>query len=178
MIAALVASAALANAYAVDPSASTLRYTVTHKFHRVEAASKEVEGKAVVRPDGSVLTQVRAPVISFKSGDGNRDEHMDEVMEVGTYPLVVFKGLARLAPGGQLPGGPLQMDADVDLHGVKRPYHVALTVMPQPDGALRVTGTFDVSLDAHHVDRPSLLFVKIEDACRIDLDLILREEKR
>src|SRR6266478_9128424 len=102
MLLALLLAAALAPVYAVDPSASTLKYTVTHKLHCVDATSKEAEGKAVVRPDGKVLTQVRAPIISFRSGDGNRDEHMDEAMNVGTYPSVVFKGIAHLRLGGQL----------------------------------------------------------------------------
>jgi hypothetical protein len=39
---------------------------------------------------------------------------------------------------------------------------------------VRVKGAFDVSLDAHGVERPSLLLVPIEDACRVDVDLLLR----
>jgi polyisoprenoid-binding protein YceI len=168
---------ALAPAYTVDAAGSTLKYTVTHKLHQVDAASKQVEGKAVVRGDSTILTEVRAQVMSFRSGDGNRDEHMDEVMNVGTWPVVTFKGIARLGSGGQLPAGPLQMDGQLELHGVKQPYKVNLTVTPEADGSLRVKGSFDVSLDAHHIERPSLLFVKIDDACHLDVDLLLRESK-
>ena len=50
-------------------------------------------------------------------------------------------------------------------------------VEPGPAG-LRVRGSFQVSLESFRIERPSLLFVKIDDACRIDLDLLLREEKR
>jgi hypothetical protein len=103
---------------------------------------------------------------------------MDEVMEVGTYPSVVFKGIAKLATPGRLPTGPVHLDGEVEMHGVKRPTQVTVTLAPQPDGAVRVTGAFDVSLDAHHVERPSLLFVKIDDACHVDVDLLLREDKR
>ncbi|HEY2028868.1 MAG TPA: YceI family protein [Myxococcales bacterium] len=172
----LAAFLALASSWTVDPARSTLRYAVTHKLHQVDATSKEIEGKAVVRGD-SVLTEVRAQVASFHSGDGNRDEHMDEVMSIGTYPYVVVKGVARLRDG-QLPAGPLQMTAQVDLHGVKKTYEVPVSVAPQSDGSLRVTAKIDVSLDAHHVERPSLLFVKIDDDCRIDVDLVLREQKQ
>ncbi len=41
-------------------------------------------------------------------------------------------------------------------------------------GTARARGGFDVSLDAHHVERPSLLFVKIEDDGHLDFDLVLR----
>ncbi len=178
MIAALLIAAIVApGTYSVDPAASTLRYLVTHKLHEVDATSKEVEGKALVRPDGSVLMEVRAPVASFKSGDGNRDEHMLEAMNVGTFPLATFKGLARLESGGALPEKPIALQGQVELHGVKKPYTVPVTLALQPDGSLRVKSAFDVSLDAHGVERPSLLFVKIDDACHIHVDLVLRESK-
>jgi polyisoprenoid-binding protein YceI len=173
----LLIAASLAPAYRVDPSASTIKYTVVHKLHRVDAASKQVEGKVVIRDDGAVLTEVRAPVMSFLSGDGNRDEHMAEVLEVGKYPLVVFKAAARLGSQGRLPAGELPVDGQVDLHGVKKTYRIPLTISPQQDGSLHVKGSFDVSLDAHHVERPSLLFVKIDDACHLDVDLVLLRQQ-
>lgn len=173
MLVALLVAAIAPGTWAVEPSASTLKYTVVHKLHQVDAASKQVEGKAVLKPDGTLLTEVRAPVTSFRSGDGNRDEHMDEVMEVGKFPLVVLKAI------GKVPAeGPLSLNAQVDLHGVKKSYPVQVRLEPQPDGAVRATAAFDVDLDAHRIDRPSLLFVKIEDACRIDVDLLLRPERK
>jgi polyisoprenoid-binding protein YceI len=171
MIALVLAAAVAQGSYAVDASASTLRYVVTHKLHEVDATSKEVEGRAVVKPDGNVITEVRAAVASFRSGDGNRDEHMLEVMNVGSFPYVVFKGLTRAETGT------VQMQGQVELHGVKKPYAVTLAVESQPDGTLHVKGGFDVSLDAHGIDRPSLLFVKIDDSCHIDVDLVLRAGK-
>jgi polyisoprenoid-binding protein YceI len=156
--------------YAVDASASTLKYTVVHKLHQVDATSKQVEGKAILRPDGAILTEVRAPVASFRSGDGNRDEHMDEVMEVAEHPLVVLKAVGKLAD--------LRFTAQVDLHAVKKTYPVEVKLQPQDDGSVRATAAFDVDLDAHRIERPSLLFVKIENACRIDVDLLLRPEPK
>jgi hypothetical protein len=175
MLLALLLALHLAPAYVVDPAESSLKYTVIHKLHKVEATSKQVEGKAVVRGD-AVLTEVRAPVTSFRSGDANRDEHMDEVMSVGTYPTVVLKGILPVA-SGELPQGSARMNAQVELHGVKKAYQVPVTITPRPDGSLHVTSTFDVSLGAHQVERPSLLFVKIDDACHVDVDVVFREQK-
>jgi polyisoprenoid-binding protein YceI len=177
MLLALLIAASLAPAYRVDPSASTIKYTVVHKLHQVDAASKQVEGKVLVRDDGAVLAELRAPVMSFRSGDGNRDEHMAEVLEVGKYPVVVFKAVARLGSDGRLPAGGLPIDGQVELHGVKHVYRIPLTVSPREDGSLHVTGAFDLSLDAHHIERPSLLFVKIDDACHLDVDLVLLRQQ-
>ena len=41
-----------------------------------------------------------------------------------------------------------------------------------------MTSRFEVSLDKYAVERPSLLFVKIEDACDIEVDFWLQEEPR
>lgn len=165
---AALAAAVTPGTYDVDAAASTLRYVVVHKLHHVDAASKQVEGRAVVKPDGTILTEVRAKVASFRSGDGNRDEHMIETMNVGSFPYVTFKGKGA---GG---AADVQLQGQLDFHGVKKPYAVPLKVEPQGDGSLHVTGGLDVSLDEHKVERPSLLFVKIEDNCHIDVDLTLR----
>jgi polyisoprenoid-binding protein YceI len=173
LIALILAAVAAPGTWTVDSAHSELRYAVTHKLHKVDATSKEAEGKAVLRPDGTLMVEVRAPVASFKSGDGNRDEHMLEVMNVGAHPFVVFKGVGRLPDGN----GPLQLQGQVELHGVKTPAPVSLSLAAQPDGSLRVEGSFDVSLDAHGIERPSLLFAKVDDACRIVVDLLLRGPK-
>jgi polyisoprenoid-binding protein YceI len=162
----------------VDPAASTVRYALVHKLHAVDGQSSQIEARTLVQPEGKVLVMVRLPVTSFRTGDANRDEHMLEVLEAGKYPFVVFKGVARIGADGALPAGPLEVRGEVEFHGVSRPVTVPVTIDEAPDGGLRVHGTFEVSLDAHHVERPSLLFVKVDDSCRIAFDLLLREPKR
>jgi polyisoprenoid-binding protein YceI len=161
--------------YRVDGAGSSIQYTIVHKLHQVEGKSSDIEGRAVVKDDGMVQAMVRVPVPSFRSGDGNRDEHMLEAVEGGKFPFVIFKGVANLGPERVLPATPLQMQGEVELHGVKRPVVVPLSLAVEPDGSIRARGSFDVSLDAHGIERPSLLFVKVEDNCRIDFELILRE---
>ncbi len=170
----LVAAALPAATLGVDPAASTIRYSVVHKLHRVDAQSHDIDGKAVVKGDGTELAMVRVAVASFRSGDANRDAHMLEAVEAGRFPYVVFKGTAQLGAARELPSAPLTMAGELELHGVKRPVSIPLTVVRRDDGAIQARGSFDVSLDAYGVERPSLLFVKIDDACHIDLDLVLR----
>jgi polyisoprenoid-binding protein YceI len=178
----LAAGAPVGEAYVVDPGASTLRFHVVHKLHRVDGTSTRMEGKALVQPDGRVLAMVRVPVGSFDSGDGNRDEHMQEVLETAKFPFVVFKGIARLPSGVHAASArpesvPVRVEGELELHGVKQALAAPVRVEFRPDGTARVVGSFEVSLDAHRIERPSLLFVKIDDACRIDLDLVLKEVK-
>jgi polyisoprenoid-binding protein YceI len=167
--------------FSVEPAQSAVRYHVVHKLHRVTGSSSTIEGKAVLKPDGQVLAMVRVPISSFDSGDRNRDANMREVVDASRHPFVVFRGVARL--GAQLPVAEraitveTRMEAEVELRGVKKPVVVPLTVELAPGGSGRARGSFEVSLEAFGVERPSLLFVKVEDACRVEVDLALKEVK-
>jgi polyisoprenoid-binding protein YceI len=177
----LLSAPAATRTYAVEPGRSTLRYHVVHKFHDVTGVSSGIEGKAVLGPDGKILAMVRAPVASFDSGDRNRDGHMQEAVAAARFPFVVFKGVARL--DGGVPGTPgagveVRMEGEVELHGVRRAVALPVRVELGPDGIARARGSLEVSLESFGIERPSLLFVKVEDACRIDVDLVLREEGR
>ncbi len=175
----LAASPAGSQSFTIDPAASSVTYHIVHKLHHVEGRTSALEGKAVLQSDGKLLAMVRAPVSSFDSGDRNRDTHMQEVMETSRFPFVVVKGLAQLdgallAVAQNPTMTEVKLQAEVELHGVKEPITIPLTVELRPDGTARVKGTFEVSLEKHRIERPSLLFVKIDDACEIDVDLVAR----
>lgn len=169
-----------ARTYEIEPARSTVRFHIVHKFHRVTGASSTIEGKAVLSADGWVRTMVRVPMASFDSGERNRDADMREAVDARGHPFVTFRGVARLPPeafaGTQAAVAEVRMDGEVELRGVKRPVSVPLLIELSA-GAARARGSFEVSLDAFGVTRPSLLFVKIDDACRIDVDVALREAR-
>ncbi|HEY6004526.1 MAG TPA: YceI family protein [Anaeromyxobacter sp.] len=177
----LAAASSEGKTYAVDPATSTVRYHVVHKFHSVTGTSSTIEGKAVLRPDGQAIAMVRIPMASFDSGDRNRDSNMREAVDAARHPFVVLKGAMRL--GAELPAAAraltveTRMEGEVELHGVRKSVVVPLQIQLSPDGTARARGSFTVSLDAFGIERPSLLFVKIDDACRIEVDLALREGK-
>src|SRR5256885_16983860 len=140
----------------------TLTYTVVHKLHEVRGTTRQLEGRALAQPDGTVRVQVRAKVASFDSGNSNRDEHMREVTHEAAHPYTEVKGTLA---GVHLPL-PAPMEATlhgtVELNGEKQPIEVPVKLQPAGDG-VRATFSFPVSLDALKVERPELLFVKVED---------------
>lgn len=178
----LVATPFPGTSYDVEAARSTVRYHIVHKLHDVTGTTSTVEGKAVIGPDGRVRAQVRIPLASFDSGERNRDADMREAVEARRFPFVVFKGTGTLDPVRLAAGGPitleLRMEGELQLHGAQRPVVVPLRIELSPDGAARARGRFEVSLDAFGIRRPSLLFVKIDDTCRIEVDLALREAGR
>jgi hypothetical protein len=153
---------------------STLAYHLVHKLHTVTGTSKSVEGRARVLPDGTVQVAVRAPLDSFDSGNANRDAHMLEATGAAQSPYVSFKGVGSI----QLPST-FPADLEVPLRGeltLKTPRPIDVPIHLHFDSAVRVSvsARFPVSLEEHQVERPSLVFVKVDD--RIEIDAKLRME--
>jgi polyisoprenoid-binding protein YceI len=157
---------------------STLGYRLVHKLHAVDAVSHAVEGKARVLPGGEVQVAVRARVDSFDSGNGNRDAHMREVTEAARYPYVTLKAAGA---GAALAAAPEALDltlrGELTFHGRTRPVEVPVKVTFGEDGRATVDATFPVSLEAYEVERPSLLFVKVDDRIDVTAKLALEMER-
>jgi polyisoprenoid-binding protein YceI len=173
-LALLLSAGAEPQVLTLDPTASTVRFHVSHKLHEVDGLSKGAEGKAVLEAGGQLRTMVRIPLQSFDSGDANRDAHMLEVLQAGRFNNVVFKGVGTVA--GAAPGDKpvtVTLRGELDFHGVKRAIEVPVTVEFGPDGSARVRGTLVVSLEAYQVERPSMLMMKLDDECTIAFDLKL-----
>ncbi len=173
-LALLLAGAAGPQAYTVDPARSAIRFHVHHKLHSADGRSSSIEGKAIVQPDGKVLAMVRVPVASFDSGDANRDANMRDTLDASRHPFVVFKGVTSLVlPAASGEGIPTTMQGELQFHGVTQPVQVPVTLRFEPDGSATVAGKLSLSLDAYGIQRPSLLMIKLDDACAIEVDLKL-----
>jgi polyisoprenoid-binding protein YceI len=178
LLALLVASPAAAETLlTLDPAASQVTYHVVHKFHRVDGKSKSAQGRARVGDDGTAQAEVRVPVESFDSGNVNRDAHMKEVTEAARYPSVDLKAIAHgVTPPASLPSTVrTTVKAQLTFHGVTQVMDVPVELAWESAGRLRVKGQITLSLDAFKVERPSLLFVKIDDALVVDVDLSFKQ---
>ncbi len=173
----LLATAAVEpRTYTVQPG-STIAYDLVHKFHAVHGVSRSVEGKARVLADGTVQVMVRAPLDTFDSGNSNRDAHMLEVTEAARNPYVVFKALGRLVPPSSYPADvKLQLRGELTLK-TTRPIEVPVVVHFASPGRATLDAKFPVSLEEHQVERPSLLFVKVDDGITIEARLTLEGDR-
>jgi len=158
--------------YKLDPSKSTLTYKIVHKFHESVGVNKKVQGAAVIKGTDAQV-QIRAQVADFDSGNGNRDSHMKETVEEAKYPDVTLKGVIKgLAMPASFPGKAQgTLEGQLTFHGQTNPIKIPVTIDFASANNAHATSEFDVSLDAYKVDRPSLMFVKIDDACHITVDL-------
>ena len=175
MLAALIAVlvAAAPTGFRLDPSANQrVEYHVTHPFHDVTGVAQRLQGQARQLPDGAIEAEIRLPFSAFVTGNQNRDANARAAVGVAQHPDIVVKAVVRSGTPSSYPATLRAVaDANVTLRGVSLPERVPLTITwVSPDRA-RVTGGFQISLDAFHVKRPELLFVPVADAVHVDFDL-------
>ncbi len=160
-----------------DPTASSIGYHMVHKLHKFDALSKKVEGKVKILPTGAAQIAIRAPVESFDSSNSNRDAHMKEVTEAARYPHVEFKGLCDSCA---LPATfPATVDktikAEISFHGVKKNLDVPVKLTYESASRVRAVAHLALSLDEFKIERPSLLFAKVDDELKLDVDIVLKQ---
>ena len=150
-----------------------ITYHLVHKMHKVDATSHKVEGKARIAPDGKAQVMVRAPSESFDSGNVNRDAHMKETVEAAKYPWVELKALGDgMAPPATFPTTEHKtFKAQLGFHGVQQVFDLPVEVTWESPTSVKAATTFAISLDGYKIERPSLMFVKVDDELKIDAKL-------
>jgi hypothetical protein len=159
----------------VQAAGSSVTYHVVHKFHKVDGVSKSVEGRARIQPGGVAQVMVRVAIQSFDSGNVNRDAHMKEVTEAEKYPAVEVKAVGDgvVIPTTFPSTVDKTMKAQVNFHGITQTFDIPVHIVFTSATAATATTSFMLSLDAYKVERPSLAFIKIDDALKIDATLVL-----
>jgi len=158
--------------YRLEPKASTLGYHITWTLHDATGVDHALQGAAALKT-GEAQVQIRAEVAKFDSGNSNRDSHMKETVEAAKYPFVTLKGVIKnYAPPTSYPATQkLSLTAQVEFHGVTQPLEVPVELTFPDATHAHAKAEFDISLDAFKIDRPSLMFKKIDDKTHITANL-------
>ena len=142
-----------------DKSESVITYELTHPLHEVEATSKSSD--CIIEVDKNAK-QIKAVLVdvgvtTFNSGNSNRDSHAMEVIDAITYPDAKF-----LSSSITQTGDSLKIEGQMTFHGITK--NIELDAIQKWLGnKLEVDGKFDLSLTAFKVERPTLLFMPVND---------------
>ncbi len=141
---------------------SSITYKMVHPLHEIEATSKEADLQLEADPSKKEIESVsaRVDVMTFDSGNSNRDSHAMEVIDAISYPDVDFKSSSITQVGDSL-----KVTGKLTFHGVTQDI-VALAASKWSSDKLEVRGSFILSLTAFKIERPSLLMIPVEDALR------------
>ena len=178
MVAGLTGQAALAEVPATPATttyafgkASQVAYHMVHQLHEFTGTTHSLRGK-VALAGGKLVTplKLQIPLVSFDSGNTNRDTNALLVLEAGKYPTVALTVSKFSETSRTQAGDAMELAGDAAgtlvLHGVTRSLTIPLKARVAPD-ALTVDATFEVSLTDYGIERPSLLFKPVEDAVRL-----------
>jgi polyisoprenoid-binding protein YceI len=105
-------------------------------------------------------------VATFNSGLSSRDSHMMEVLDGLTYPRIIFSSNSvQYTPDGILVKGKLQF------HGVEKMIETKVK-LEKVNRRLVFSGSLPVLLEDYKVERPGLLFVKVDNLVKIDFQVV------
>ena len=141
----------------------TVEYHLVHKLHKIVGTSKTMAVRGTVDASG-LKVMARAQVGTFDSENSNRDAHMMEAVEGEKFPYVSVR---VTAPGFKLPTTPgtikVSVEASIELHGVAVSHPIDITMETKDGVHFHARFEFKESLTAHKIERPSLLFVPVDD---------------
>ena len=151
-----------------ETSASSVKYSMVHKLHSWEGVSKELKVATKWNEQKNEIEQISivVNVATFNSGLSNRDSHMMEVLDGLTYPRIIFSSNSvQYTSDGILVKGKLQF------HGVERMIETKVK-QEKINRRLVFTGSLPVLLEDYKVERPGLLFVKVDNLVKIDFQVV------
>lgn len=144
---------------------SSITYRIDHMFHHIEATSKDGWFRVEIDPAKKEIKSVSAQVdvMTFDSGNSNRDSHAMEVVESIKYPDVTFTstGVTQIADS-------ISVSGKLTFHGVTKDILVKGAAQ-WSQNKLEMQGGFEISMTAFKIERPSLLMVPVDDAIRFSL---------
>lgn len=171
--AAIVDASALTT-YEVTPQ-STLSYHVTHPLHHVVGVSHQLSGtfQATTQGAGELVLPITlsVPVVSFTSGNANRDRNMLTILDAAAYPSVVLTiatvDWTRHGRAGDDDTATGTAHGTLTLHGLSHPITFPVVGQIGPE-RMDATAHLSFLLSDYRVSRPSLLFMPIDDRVSVD----------
>lgn len=151
--------------YEAVKNESYITYKLVHPLHEIESTSKSAI--CLIEADAKLkeikLVAVKVGVETFNSGNSNRDSHAMEVVEALKYPDAIFKSTSIVPKGDSI-----EVSGLLTFHGITK--GVTISAFPNwSNNKLIVSGNFDISLTAFHIERPSLLLIPVKDTLKFTL---------
>ena len=165
-------SAAKEISLSVEASRSQVHWTVDSTLHTVHGTFTLKSGSIRVDPDsGKASGEIVVLATSGESGNSSRDEKMhNDVLEVGTYPDVIFRPSQVEGKFSSSGGSDLKIHGTFILHGTPHeivvPVHAEMFV-----GEWKASGKFEVPYIQWGLRNPSNFLLKVQPIVNIDIEL-------
>lgn len=169
---------AAAQEFHVDPTAANLvRFVSRAAIEEFDGVTSGIDGYVLL--DASELTTdaggdgtafyLEVDLASLDTGIGLRNRHMrDNYLEVSRFPFATYEGIIErtVAVGG---GYRVTTFGRLSIHGVARERRLTCRVDRAGTG-YRAQCAFEVLLTDHDIEIPKVMFLKLANEIRLELD--------
>lgn len=143
---------------------SKIDYQVKYLIKKADGSSDKAKGKGECKNLNCEFL-VAAPIKSFESKDANRDLNMLNTVKAEKNPLVS----AKIISTSEIKDGKLICDLEINFGGIVKQYLKIPLEISGDKNKFKAEGRFDLVLDDHKIEKPSLLGVAIENLVPIHL---------
>ncbi|MGE5457825.1 MAG: YceI family protein [Methanococcaceae archaeon] len=114
---------------------------------------------------------------TLDTGIGLRNRHMrEEYLETDKYPLTTFKG--KIIKADKISEGNFKVlaEGDLTIHGVTKKVQTIGQISNIGNG-FHITSKFEVRLPDYNIEVPTMMFLKISEIIKLDLDFFTKQVK-
>lgn len=177
----LIASHVYAAEFQVDKSKKNMvKFISDAPVEDFEGVTNKIDGYFVY--DGNELANnselyFEVDLRTLDTGIGLRNRHMREnYLHTDKYPMTTFKGKMVKADRASSGDYNVTVEGTIFIHGVSRTLKTTGTLTPNENG-YRIKSSFEVRLTDHNIEVPKLMFMKISNTMKLQLDFYLKEVK-
>ena len=170
VVLALAASAAAQRSFQLDPSQTTVKFTLGDVLHTVHGTFRLKRGGLQFEPDSGKLSgEIVVDATSGESGSGMRDRKMHkEILESEHYPEIAFRPDRIEGAVSSQGKSAVKVHGMFSIHGVNREIMVPAEVEISANH-WTATVHFTVPYAKWGMKNPSTLFLRVNDFVEIDL---------
>ena len=153
----------LLNASSFRVENSLITYFGVHYLHKWEGSTSDVKG--VVNYDknsGQYECSISVPLSTFSSGNDNRDSNMLVYCKAFDFPNINFQSTSI-----KVNESTLEIEGKIEFAGEEKEIKTNAKLNSLDNNLFAIEGELDILLSEFKVERPSLLFVEIEDLVKI-----------
>lgn len=153
----------LLNASSFRLENSLITYFGVHYLHKWEGSTSDVKG--VVSYDKNIdqyECSISVPLSTFSSGNDNRDSNMLVYCKAFDFPNINFQSTSI-----KVNESTLEIEGKIEFAGEEKEIKTNAKLNSLDNNLFAIEGELDILLSEFKVERPSLLFVEIEDLVKI-----------
>lgn len=140
-------------------------------LHTFNGSSDYLTGK--INLDNGII-DFYLDLTTLETGIAKRDRDMRETLETDKYPFAEFYGELVTPFNPDSSAQEVTVKGSFKIHGVKKDTSYTGTLEMTPQG-LKLSAKWVLELEDYNIEPPSLLFVKVDQEQRIEIEALLKK---